>query len=119
MTDYGRGELYVEFAPTNDYKARLANSIVIPGNLLLYGFTVSSTNAAAQYFMVFDASSVPGSGAIPCYTLLCAINGDRQASYLPPREFNTGICICNSTTNTSLTIGAADSLFDVQFQTVN
>ena len=115
---YGVGELDAIYAPANDYKPALASSIVIPGNLLLYGFAVSNTNAAAQYIMVFDAQTLPADTSIPCYWLNVAGSGDREVGYLPPREFLQGIVLCNSSTNTSKTIGAADCLFDVQFQTL-
>jgi hypothetical protein len=38
-------QLYV---PTNFYKPRLAASIVVPGHILVYGFTAYNSNAAAR-----------------------------------------------------------------------
>lgn len=81
----------------------------------LYGFTFTNTNAAARFVQVFDAPSVPADGAVPLLAKSVAAGDAVGFSWLPPRRFESGLVICNSTTQASKTIGTADSLFDAQY----
>lgn len=102
--------------PLNYSSRALANSAVVKtGPGILYGFTVTNTKASAQYVLVFDASSVPADGAIPVLAKSIAANDATGFNWLPGRTFLVGCVICNSSTNTSKTIGSADCFFDVQF----
>lgn len=115
---FGVGELDAQFAPTNKWTPALSKSVVITGNVLCYGFSVFSTNAAAQWVYVFDAVSAPANGTVPVYALAIGATSDREVAYLPPREFLQGIVLANSTSGSTFTAGAADCAFDVQFQTL-
>lgn len=102
--------------PLNYASARLqASAVIKTGPGILYGFTVTNTKASAQYCLVFDANSVPADGAIPILAKSVAANDAVGFSWLPGRTFLVGIVICNSSTNTSKTVGSADCFFDVQF----
>lgn len=102
--------------PLNDYTARLSSSIVAKtGPGILYGFTVTNTKASAQYVLLFDASTLPADGAVPILAKSVPANDAVGFSWLPGRTFGVGLIICNSSTNTSKTIGSADCLFDCQF----
>lgn len=102
--------------PLNYHSRALeASCVVKTGPGVLYGFTFSSTLGAAQYVQVFDASSLPADGAVPIIAKSCAANDAVMLSWLPGRTFLVGIIICNSTTNGSKTLGAANSIFDAQF----
>ncbi len=103
--------------PANASSVKLASSIVAAtSNVRLYGFTVTNTNAAAQFAMAFDGLKVPSNGAIPLWAISVPA-GDAKGIYFGSvgRTFDNGIVLTNSTTQTSLTIGAADCLFDVQY----
>lgn len=98
------------------YSSALTSSIVIPGQVLLYGFTMSSTNVAAQYVQLFDAQEVPADTAVPIMFKKVATGDSANVYYGEPgRRFTGGIVICNSSTAGTKTLGAADSLFDVQY----
>ena len=106
-------ELYV---PTNYYRPALAASIVLPGHLLVYGFTVYNSNAAAQFVLMFDANALPADTAVPIFPLNAATKTLAGVSWTPQgREFLEGLVLCNSSTDTTKTIGAADCFFDVQY----
>jgi len=118
MIGYGVGEPDTDYALANMNPGVLQSSVAIPGHILVGGFTVSNTNVAAQFIWIFDAHDVGSLPSTPCYWVAVAGSGDREISYLPPREFNTGIVLANSTSATTFTAGVADCFFDVQFQTL-
>lgn len=102
--------------PLNFSTGRLANSVVVPGRIVVYGFTVYSSSAAAQWVQVFDANTVPADGAVPLFAWnLAAHTGVGFGWQDQGRQFQTGLVICNSSTETTKTIGSADTFFDVQF----
>ena len=60
-------KLMEEYAPLTFAESRLAASIVLPGNLRVYGFVVYNTKASAQYLNGFDASELPSDNAVPAF----------------------------------------------------
>ena len=102
--------------PLNHYSTALANSMVVKtGPGILYGVTVTNTLASTQYLLVFDANTVPADGAIPLLAKSLPASDAVGFNWLPGRTFTVGIVVCNSSTNTSKTIGSANCLFDCQF----
>lgn len=102
--------------PLNNPSPRLESSRVVKtGPGILYGFTVTNTKASAQFVQIFDAATLPADGAVPLIAVAAPAADARGVSWLPGRTFLTGLVICNSTTQGSKTLGAADCLFDVQF----
>ena len=95
---------------------KLVNSLIVKaGPGLLFGFTATSTNVAAQFIQLFDATAVPSNGAVPLLTLNVAAANVATVAWIPGRGHTEGIVLANSTTQGTLTIGAADTIFDVQF----
>ena len=88
---------------------------------LLFGFSVLTTLATAQFIQVWDIERAPSSSDIPAAVF--TINGAAIASgnhlsvsYIFPGRFHRyGIWLTNSTTALALNAGAANCLFDVQF----
>lgn len=82
----------------------------------LFGVSVTNTNAAARFFLVFDSAILPADGVVPVISFSVPAS---QAGGLyfgsVGRAFEQGIVICNSTTQGAKTIAAADSLFDAQY----
>lgn len=102
--------------PRNANSFGLASSLVaLQGPGRLYGFAVSSTRASGQFIQVFDAVTVPADTAVPLLSIDIA-TVVAKGYYLGSvgRWFNNGVVICNSTTQATKTIGAADCIFDVQ-----
>lgn len=109
------GEL-AELGPSN-YASRAleASAVVKTGDGILFGFTVTNTNVAAQFVLLFDATARPGNGAVPIIGKLVAGGDAVGFNWFPGRTCFAGIVLCNSSTQGSLTIGAADCLFDAQY----
>jgi hypothetical protein len=82
---------------------------------MLYGFTVTNTNASDQYVLMFDARAVPSWARCRSSARRCPAGDAVSGLWWPGRTFFAGIVLCNSSTQGSLTIGAADCLFDAQY----
>lgn len=88
----------------------------------LYRVTIWNGNAAIRYAHIFDAASLPANGTAPTeppHTL--AVTGasvDPVVIDFGPDGvfFPTGIVVANSTTQTTLTIGSADSIIMVIYR---
>jgi len=106
-----------EELPNNATSSALANSIVaFTGQGRLIGFTVSSTRASGQFVQLFNQTTVPSDGAVPLLSIDIATVTAKGVAFDPyGRWMTVGCVICNSTTQGSKTIGAADCLFDVQW----
>ena len=102
--------------PLNAGPPRLANSVVVKtGTGVLYGFTVSNTNASAQFVQLFDSPTVPADGAIPILSVSVSAGQAVTFGWFPGRTFRSGCVLCNSSTQSTKTIGSADCLFDAQY----
>lgn len=102
--------------PLNYPSAALENARVVKGSEgYLFGFTAFSSLGAGQFIMVFDASSLPADGVVCSMVFAVAATSDREVAWIPPRYMQNGIVICNSTTSTTKTLGAANCLFDIQY----
>ncbi len=102
--------------PLNFNQGALRNAIVVPGRIVVYGFTVYSTSASAVYLGVFDANLVPGNGAVPLWSWPLAAHSGAGFDWTPRgRQFQTGLVLCESSTDATLTATEAECFFDVQF----
>ena len=96
----------------NRNSAGVAASMHIGGPQVLFGFWVSSV--AAQFILIFDSADVPVESTVPLLSFPVAATSGVGAQWIPGRYFNNGIAICNSSTQHTKTIGAADCIFDLQ-----
>lgn len=116
LTGWGLPDSADALEPLNKWSNALQASMVVKtGPGILYGVTVTNTLASSQYVLLFDATAVPADGAVPILAKLLPASDAVGFSWLPGRTFLTGIVVCNSTTNTSKTLGLANCLFDCQF----
>lgn len=111
------GSPYGPDRPANVHSTALASSIQVKaGQTLLYGFTVLSTAAAAQFIQWFDKQLAPVNGDIPAGVIAIGANASSGSAWTPtPRMFLVGCWIANSSTVATLTAGSADCFFDVQY----
>lgn len=83
----------------------------------LFNISGYSKRVTKQWIMIFDSDTLPSDGAVP----LIVIPVDGQDSFYwdsrdYPKEFSTGIVVCNSTTGDTKTIGDDDCLFNVNYK---
>jgi hypothetical protein len=111
------GEEQAQGWPLNTWSnAAEASHAVKAGAGRLFGFTVYSSNVAAQFIQLHDAPSLPADGAVPVFVVKVALSAHLGVQWADwGRFFNRGIVICNSTTFATKTIGAADCFFDCQY----
>ncbi len=94
-----------------------ASLVVKAGPGKLYFLTVYNNNAGAQWIQLHDSATLPANGAIPVVTFEIATQVARTLDYgVYGRKFANGIVVCNSTTDVTKTIGAADIMIDCQFE---
>jgi hypothetical protein len=102
--------------PRNGTSAGLqAAHIALAGEGRVFGLTVFNSNASAQYILVFDRSTIPSAGATADIVLKAPGADVLGVNWIPGRWFRSGCVLCNSSTAPTLTAGAADCLFDVQY----
>ena len=110
---YGENELRL---PLN-YASRVLEAFcrVKSGDGWLCGFTVTNTKAGAQFVQVFDARDLPADGTVPLISKSVPASDATGFLWIPPRRFEAGLIICNSSTQGTKTLGSADCLFDAQY----
>jgi hypothetical protein len=108
------------YVPTNFNRGVLRSSIVIPGHLVVYGWTVYNTKASAQFLNVHDAALLPADTAVPLFSWALTANTGVGFSWAPQgREFQSGLVLNNSSTDATKTIGSTDCFFDVQYDVIS
>ena len=112
----GEFSLHDRDQPISDAPGKLSASYIASGYLRVYGFTVYNSNAAAQKILMFDRSSLPADTAVPLMAFPVS-GASNLAIYFGRmgRLFRQGLVLCNSSTDTTKTIGAADCFFDVEY----
>ena len=106
-----------EELPKNAFSTALASSLLVfSGQGRLCGFTASSTKGSGQFIQVFNASTIPATGAVTPMSFDIATVTAKGVAFDPyGRWFTVGCIIANSTTQGSFTPGLADCLFDAQY----
>jgi hypothetical protein len=74
----------------------------------LFYLRVANTTNVAHYAHVYDNTT--GSGTPLCPPLVLPANGERELQLRYPMQFSTGASIASSTSQTSVTGGAANDL---------
>jgi len=107
---------WAQLAPFNyNPGAAVASAIVKAGPGAVFGWTLTNTNGAARYMQFFDSATLPADTAVPLFSILVAIGATSLVTLIRPRIFLKGIVMCNSSTGATKTIGAADSIVDIQY----
>jgi len=104
-------------SPQSAPTGKLANQFIATGYLRVYGFSVFSSNAATQYVLMFDASSLPADTAVPLMAFPVSASANVGLYFGPMgRIFQRGLVLCTSSTSTTKTLNAtADAFFDVEY----
>lgn len=104
--------------PVSSNPGALTNALLASsGPSRLIGFTVYSSKNANQFVLVFDSATIPADNAVPLFVLPILTQNQTSAYYgHEGRVFYQGIVVCNSTTDTTKTIGSKDCFIDVQWK---
>lgn len=105
--------------PENATTTAYVKSLVVSATpASLCGLSGYNSNASIQYIQIHDAASLPSNGAYPVVSFPAGATSKFALDYgANPRQFTTGIVVCISSTQNTLTLGAtADTSFDVQFK---
>lgn len=109
-------DLSDRLSPISDAPAKLSASYLATGFLRVYGFSVYNSKNAAQFIQVFDTSTLPADTAVPRMVFNLPTQQTLNVYYGEMgRLFTRGIVLCNSSTDTTKTVGSADCLFDVEY----
>lgn len=93
-----------------------ASWVAFTGQGRLLGVTVTNTKASAQFFQLFDLAAVPADGVVPFVSVDIAANTAKSIFWGESGRWqNAGLVACNSSTQSSKTLGSADCIFDVQY----
>ena len=104
------------YAPTNDVSAAAEASSVSKASAgTLYGFTFSNGNAAVRYLQFFNSTTVPADTTVPTLVFSCPATSTISGEWPKGRHMATGNSWSNSSTQNTKTIGAADSLADINY----
>lgn len=102
--------------PRSTSSPALGSSLVVAaGRRRLFGFQ-GFNSGAAQFVLLFDDDAVSANGELARLVVSVAAASNFSVYFgSTGRWHERGIVLCNSTTEPTLTIGAADCFFDVQY----
>lgn len=84
---------------------------------VLYGLSGYNTNGSDQFVQIHDSATTPANGAVPKVVFKVTASKNFSLDYgSVGRSFDNGIYICNSSTSSTKTVGAADCWFDAQYK---
>lgn len=93
-----------------------ASVVIKSGQGVLYGFTVYSSAAAAQFVLLIAGTVLPSNGAVPLMAFPIGAKAVLGVDFgQHGRAFRQGMILACSSTDTTLTVGTANCLFDVQY----
>ena len=104
-------------AQTNSTSTAYEASRVIKASAgTLYRITGYNSKTSTQFIMVSNTTAVPADAQTPVVLFAVPASSNFSLDYGDiGRYFSTGICVFNSSTSPTKTIGAADCFFDCQY----
>lgn len=82
----------------------------------LYGVTLTNDNAAMQYVMFFNSTTVPADTTVPLFAVAVPLKATIQLDFSAMgKYFSTGISWSNSSTFATKTIGSADCSVEARY----
>jgi len=83
----------------------------------VYGLTGYNSRTSAQFFQLFNSTTVPADTGVPVITFTVAASSNFSVDFgVYGRYFSTGIAWSNSSTGATKTIGSADMFVDVNYK---
>lgn len=97
-----------ESVPVSGSHVVVSNMVMALTPATLYWLDFENGSGAANFIQVFDAAALPANGEIPLVSIPVAASASVFRRFEPPIWCATGVVIAGSTTQATLTIGAAD-----------
>jgi len=83
----------------------------------VYGLTGYNSRTSAQFFQLFNSTTVPADTGVPVITFTVAASSNFSVDFgVYGRYFSTGIAWSNSSTGATKTIGSADIFCDINYK---
>jgi|GEM_PF-3902085 len=83
----------------------------------VYGVTGYNSRTSAQFFQLFNSTTVPADTGVPVITFTVSASSNFSVDFgVYGRYFSTGIAWSNSSTGPTKTIGSADMFVDVNYK---
>lgn len=96
--------------------ALAASAVVKASPGTVYGVTFTNTNGSTRYLQFYNKIAVPDDAAVPFLSIPVATAASVTIDFgVYGIPFSTGICVANSSTAATKTIGSADSFFCVTY----
>jgi hypothetical protein len=94
-----------------------ASAVVKSSSGRIYMLVGHSTSGSDQWIQVHNTTSLPANGAVPVISFKATAGKNFSFSIPEPGiPLNTGIVVCNSSTQLTKTIGSADCSFYVLYR---
>lgn len=81
----------------------------------LYSFSGYNAKTSAQFIQIHNATSLPSNTAVPIFTFTVPASSNWSYDFFLGRYFSTGITVCNSSTQATLTVGSTDCWFNAEY----
>lgn len=106
----------IEGANKSIYSSGLTTQLLVkaaPGKLFS---AIISNTGPDQYVQVFDRATSPLSGSVPMFFQVVPAGSTCFVDVSHGLPFVTGICLVNSTTASTYTLGSSDCLFQASYK---
>ena len=112
------GAVLTKPLPVLHYSSAILESkaVVKASSGVLYEVRFTNTAGAAQQIQVFNTAAVPADGAVPLTSITCPALTTGYVTYPQGLSCSLGICISNSSTVATKTIGGATCFFEADYK---
>ena len=94
-----------------------ASGIIKASAGVLHSLTVTNNKTSAQYFQLHNSATLPADTAVPVYSIYLQSGAIAEVPFgVNGKSFSAGIVWCNSSTQSTKTIGSADCIVSAEYK---